>query len=108
MAAPARVLDARAQRTLLPMPNIIELIVTVVSWVFALMAIAGLVDAVRYPKAAFTFIGKIPKAGWLVMLGVSAVLVWWNPISIFGLAGIVAISVYFADVRRRIRALNGV
>lgn len=90
------------------MPNVVELIITIVSWVFVVMAIVGLVDAARYPKAAFTFIGKIPKVGWLAMLGVSAVLVWWNPIGIFGLAGIVAISVYFADVRRRIRALDGI
>lgn len=88
------------------MPDIVSLIVTVLSWVLAIVAVVGLVDAARRPAAAFTFVGKLPKLAWLAILALSAVLIWWSPISIFGIAGIVAVGVYFADVRRKISELR--
>lgn len=90
------------------MPGPIALIVDVVSLVLALAAVLGLIDAVRYPSAAFTFVGRIPKPAWLAILAVSAVLIWWSPLSILGLAGIIATAYYFADTRRKIRELKGI
>ena len=48
------------------------------------------------------------KVLWIVLLAVApVVLVWWGAMSLLGIGGIVAICVYFADVRPRIKELTG-
>ncbi|MDQ1308068.1 MAG: hypothetical protein QG671_3902 [Actinomycetota bacterium] len=89
------------------MTGIVALIVTVASWALAAMAVFALVDCIRRPTPAFPAIGRLTKPLWLAILVASPLLILWNPMSIFGIAGIVAASVYLADVRPRIRELTG-
>lgn len=79
----------------------------IISWAISMAAVFGAIDASRYPREAFSFIGKLPKLAWIGMLVLSALLVLWLPLSIFGMAGIVATSVYFAGIRPKVRELAG-
>lgn len=52
-------------RTLWTCQTFVELIITIVSWVFVVMAIVGLVDAARYPRSASPSSARSRKwAGW--------------------------------------------
>jgi hypothetical protein len=44
---------------------------------------------------------------WIGLLAIAAAFVFIAPVSILGLAGVVAMGVYFADVRPKIRELTG-
>ncbi len=90
------------------MPNIISLILLVISYLFAAASIVALIDCARRPAAAFPAINRVNKVLWIVLLAVApVVLVWWGAMSLLGIGGIVAICVYFADVRPRIKELTG-
>lgn len=89
------------------MPAIVELVVTVLRIVLTIATIVALVDAVRRPAEAFSYIGKLTKPMWLGILAVAAAFVFIAPVSILGLAGVVAMGVYFADVRPKIKELTG-
>ncbi len=91
------------------MPAPVALIVQGLSWILAACALVGMVDAFRWPSAAYTFVGKLPKLAWIAILGVGAVAIWWmSPISIFGLSGVVGMGVYFAIIRPKIKDLKGI
>lgn len=85
----------------------VALIVTLLSWALAAMAAFALIDCLRRPTAAFPAVARLNKPVWLVILVASPLLILWNPISLLGLAGIVAAGVYLADVRPKIRELTG-
>lgn len=57
---------------------------------------------------AFPAIGTLPKGAWLAILGVALLLtlLFFGPVSIFGLIGIAAASVYLLDVRIGLRDLT--
>ncbi|MDQ1250322.1 MAG: hypothetical protein QG597_4701 [Actinomycetota bacterium] len=89
------------------MPDIVELVVNVLRVVLTIAALAALVDCVRQPAQAFGYIGRLSKPLWMGLLGVAAAFIFVAPVSILGLAGVVAMGVYFADVRPKIKEMTG-
>ena len=74
---------------------------------FVLQAFA-FVDAVTHRAEAYVAADKLTKQAWLIILGlgVAAHMLFWDPINIFNLAGIVAGIVYLVDVRPVLRELQ--
>lgn len=73
---------------------------------FVLQAFA-FVDAVSQRADAFPAADKLTKQAWLIILGLGVVahMLFWNPMSLFNIAGIIAAIVYLVDVRPAIRSL---
>jgi hypothetical protein len=68
----------------------------------------ALVDSLIRPSAAYPAAGKRTKLLWSLVIGVTfAVSLLLGPLSLFGLAGIVAALVYIVDVRPAVRAVGG-
>jgi len=79
--------------------------VLLVLWVlFIVIKAYAFIDCARRPAAAFPAVSRQSKMLWLVLTGVSALagLVVGDPLSIFGILGLVASLVYLFDVRPRI------
>jgi hypothetical protein len=89
------------------MPAIVDLVITVLRIGLTIATLAALFDCVRRPSEAFTYIGRLSKPMWIGLLAIAAAFVFIAPVSILGLAGVVAMGVYFADVRPKIRELTG-
>ena len=66
------------------------------------------VDALAQRKEAYVAADKLTKPAWLVILGLglAAHLLFWNPLSLLNLLGIIAALVYLVDVRPAIRSLT--
>jgi len=80
-------------------------VVLLVLWVLFLVIKAyAFVDCIRRPAQAFPAVSRQSKVLWLILTGVSALaaLVVQNPLSLFGIAGLVVSLVYVFDVRTRI------
>jgi heme/copper-type cytochrome/quinol oxidase subunit 1 len=88
------------------MPPLVDFLVVVMSLAFTGAGLFALVDAVRRPQSGFEYIGKLSKPIWLVILAVATVFVLVAPISILGLAGMVGIGVYYADMRPKLQELS--
>lgn len=88
------------------MPPLIDLLVMVLSLACAAAGVFALVDAARRPKSGFAYIGKLSKPIWLAILAIATVFVLAAPISILGLAGIVGIGVYYADMRPKLQEIS--
>lgn len=77
-------------------------------WACLVMAAVALIDAARRRSDAYVAAGRQTKPIWLGILGGSilAEIVFpalgGGPLSILGLAGVVASIVYLVDVRRRL------
>lgn len=87
----------------------VRTVIDLVLLVFALIIESvAFVHCLTQRSDAFPAIGTLPKAGWLVILGLCLVLTlfWFSPISIFGLIGIAAALVYLLDVRVGLRDLS--
>ena len=85
------------------------LILTAVSLVmFAIQGFA-FVDATRHRPDAYPAIDRGNKTGWLIGLGLGVVahMVFWHPLSILNLVGIVAALIYVLDVRPNLLAITG-
>jgi Protein of unknown function (DUF2516) len=68
----------------------------------------ALVDCVIRPTKAFEAAGKLTKPAWLAITAIALVVgLLFNPLSIFGLAAIVASIVYLVDVRPAVREVQG-
>ena len=68
----------------------------------------ALIDCVIRPTKAFEAAGKLSKPAWLaITAGALVVVLLFRPLSIFGLAGIVASIVYMVDVRPAVREIQG-
>jgi hypothetical protein len=71
------------------------------------------IDAIRHPRAAFVAAGKQTKPLWLIILGVAFVigiggaLDQLSVFSILPIVAFVAAAIYLADVRPKIRGLQG-
>ncbi|WP_409484780.1 DUF2516 family protein [Arsenicicoccus dermatophilus] len=71
-------------------------------------ALVGLGQVLRTREDAFRAAGKLTKAGWGAILGGSALVVFaFGPLSLLGLVAVVAIIVYWVDVRPALRAVLG-
>jgi xanthine/uracil permease len=87
------------------LPSLILMAVSLV--MFVLQAFA-FVDAASQRPDAYTAADKLTKKAWLIILGLGVVahMLFWDPINLFNLAGIVAAIVYIVDVRPAIRSLT--
>ena len=88
------------------MPGLIEMLLSLVMFVVQAFA---LVDATRHRPDAFPAVDRGTKTGWLIglTLGVVAHMVFWSPLSLLNLIGIVAAIVYLVDVRPSLLAITG-
>lgn len=87
-------------------------LVLVISIAALVGAVWALVDAMRHPHAAFVNAGRHSKVLWGVILGVAAVIAFvslpWplgsggGILGLLGVAAIVAVVVYFVDVRPKL------
>jgi len=74
------------------------------------LAVFGLVDALRHRPDAFIAAGKRTKNFWLVVLGIAVALSFYTVLSPFSLPWIVAVvaaGVYAADVIPALRKVMG-
>ena len=84
------------------------------------LVVAALGDAVRHKAPTFAAAGKLTKPKWLAILALSLVFIllacpfpqivdepYLSPISLFTLVGLIASSVYLADVRPALQAMRG-
>ena len=74
------------------------------------LAVFGLVDALRHRPDAFIAAGKRTKNFWLVVLGIAVALSFYTVLAPFSLPWIVAVvaaGVYAADVRPALRKVMG-
>lgn len=62
-------------------------------------ALVGAVLAALPPAFAYSIEGKWPKPAWIGICVVSALAFWFLPFGIISLVGMVAVGVFFADVR---------
>ena len=85
------------------------LILTAVSLVMFVIQGFAFVDATRHRAEAYPAIDRGNKTGWLIGLGLGVVahMVFWHPISILNLIGIVAALIYVLDVRPNLLAITG-
>ncbi|MDP2014589.1 MAG: DUF2516 family protein [Actinomycetota bacterium] len=83
----------------------VQNLVLLVLWVlFLVIKVYAFIDCIRRPAPAFAAVSRQNKVLWLLLTGISALaaLVFQDPLSIFGIAGLVASLVYLFDVRPRI------
>jgi len=83
----------------------VQNVVLLVLWVlFLVIKVYAFIDCIRRPTPAFPAVSRQSKVLWLILTGVSALagLVVQNPLSLFGIAGLVVSLVYIFDVRIRI------
>ncbi len=66
------------------------------------------VDALTYRAEAYVAGDKLTKKAWLIILGLGVAwhMLFWDPISLVNLMGIVAALVYIVDVRPTLRSLT--
>lgn len=71
-------------------------------------AVWALIDCAIRRTDAFVAAGKLTKPAWLAITAGAAFLIWlFGPLSIFGIAAIVAAIVYLVDVRPAVREISG-
>jgi hypothetical protein len=87
------------------LPSLILMMVSLV--MFVLQAFA-FVDAVTHRPDAYAAADKLSKNAWMIILGLGLVahMLFWDPINLFNLAGIIAAIVYLVDVRPAIKSLT--
>ena len=72
------------------------------------LGVFDFVDGAVRPSEAYVAAGKLTKPAWLVIVGISTVVIWrWGLISLFGIPAIVALLVYLVDVRPALRGVTG-
>lgn len=64
-----------------------------------LWALAGLAFAVLAPASAYSIEGKWPKPAWIAICVAAAVLFAIRPVGFLSIIAMVALGVFFADVR---------
>ena len=64
-----------------------------------LWAIAGVLFAVLAPASAYSIEGKWPKPAWIGICAVAALMFAIRPLGFLSLIAMVAVGVFFADVR---------
>lgn len=84
------------------------MILTVVSLATFIAQAFALIDAITHRAEAYVAGDKLTKPAWLIILGFAVVahMIFWDPIGIFNIAGIIAALVYLLDVRPTLRELT--
>jgi hypothetical protein len=85
------------------------LIMTVISLVTFVVQGFAFVDATRHRPDAYPAIDRGNKTAWLIGLGLGVVahMVWWHPLHLVNLVGIVIALIYVLDVRPNLLAITG-
>jgi hypothetical protein len=85
-----------------------DIILSVLSLGMFVAQAFAFVDAVTQRPDAYVAADKLTKKAWMIILGLGVVahMLFWHPINIFNLVGIVAALVYLVDVRPAIRSLR--
>ncbi|WP_329316333.1 DUF2516 family protein [Streptomyces sp. NBC_01262] len=79
-----------------------------VSWALFFFALYAFVDAAIHRDDAYRAADKNTKAFWLIVLGISAVVMkLFSIISFLPIIGLVAVIVYTVDVRPKLREVSG-
>lgn len=84
-------------------------VINLVLLVFALVIESvAFVHCLTQRSDAFPAIGTLPKAGWLIILALCLILLFFGfgPVSVFGLIGIAAALIYLLDVRVGLRDIT--
>lgn len=76
-----------------------SMVMTAIQVALVLWALAGLVLAALAPASAYSVEGKWPKPAWIGICAVSAILFALGPVSFLSIFAMVAVGVFFADVR---------
>jgi hypothetical protein len=83
-------------------------VVALISWALFLFAAFAFVDAAIHREDAYRAASKNNKGFWLIILGISAVVMKIFPIlSFLPVIGLVAVIVYMVDVRPAVREVSG-
>lgn len=89
------------------MPGFDGLLLDALYWGALALVLFAFVDALIRPANGFVATGKLTKPAWVGITALAAVLVYlMGPLNLFGLAAVVAASVYLADVRPAVRGLR--
>ncbi len=85
-----------------------SLILMTLSLVMFVLQGFAFIDAATHRPDAYAAADKLSKNAWMIILGLGVVahMLFWDPISLFNLAGIVAAIVYLVDVRPAIKSLT--
>lgn len=62
-------------------------------------ALAGAVFAALPPASAYSVEGKLSKPAWVGICVASAAAIWFSVFGLLSIAGVVAVGVFYADVR---------
>ena len=91
--------------SLFAIPSLIEVAVSLAMFVAQAFAF---VDAVTHKPGEYVAADKLTKTAWLIILGlgVCAHMLFWDPLSLFNLVGIIAAFVYLVDVRPALKTVT--
>ncbi|MEU4094408.1 DUF2516 family protein [Streptomyces sp. NPDC026673] len=79
-----------------------------VSWALFLLAVFAFVNAAIHREDAYRAADKNTKAFWLIILGISAVVMKiFSILSFLPVIGLIAVIVYMVDVRPKLREVAG-
>ncbi|MFV0286314.1 MAG: DUF2516 family protein [Demequina sp.] len=91
--------------------NLQYLILVTLSFLLFVAAVWGLVDALRYPDDSYRAAGKQSRMLWAALLGaatlVSFLLLGGGIMSLFGIASVVVVLLYFVDVKPKLEQSGG-
>lgn len=87
------------------LPGLLLMVISLVTFVAQAFAF---VDSLTHRAEAYLAADKLTKQAWSIILGLAVVahMVFWDPISLFNIAGIIASMVYLLDVRPTLRELT--
>ena len=87
------------------LPGLLLMVISLVTFVAQAFAF---VDALTHRAEAYVAADKMTKQAWCIILGLAVVahMIFWDPISLFNIAGIIASLVYLLDVRPTLRELT--
>ena len=88
------------------LPGVWSQVLFVVRLALVAWAVAGVVLAALPPASAYGVEGKWPKPAWIGICAVAAVAFWFSPFGILGIIGMVAVGVFYADVRPAVGGLR--
>lgn len=88
------------------LPGVWSQVLFVVRLALVAWAVVGVALAVRPPASAYAVEGKWPKPAWIGICAAAAVAFWFSPFGILGIIGMVAVGVFYADVRPAVGGLR--
>ena len=84
-------------------PTVMGTALLVLQGALVLWAVVGVGLAATAPAGAYIAEGKWSKPGWVIVCLVAAIVFALRPTGFLGIIGIVAVGVFYADVRPAVR-----